>query len=209
MGNRPIKKSQSTATRKSRRTEAAWQLGGTGTTQGRQRPGCPRLSPAPGCPPGEHCGPWATPAPPATSEQLPSNKRAKPDGLSQQFHLFTLSPQPSPRGAATPPPALPPPLGALRSPTQPAPLARDKHRGRPAAALPCSLLARRRPGGSTQRTAHSGQHSPPQPELFTRPRRRLRSFPGYFRVGAAARPRPERCPPACSGLARCWPAKSH
>lgn len=137
-------------------------------------------------------------------EQLPSDEPANPDGLSQQFHLFTLSPQPSPRGAATPPPALPPspPLnsagGSARSRQTPRPPLRTL----PASCSPASLpppppKGRQRagangPGVSTDTHRHRRSCLPgpgPGAACAASP---ATSGPGTAplgRAGAAARPR--------------------
>ncbi|XP_058697337.1 putative protein FAM172B [Poecile atricapillus] len=130
-----------------------------------------------GCPPAEHCGPRALqPRPrllPLGGERLPSDKPANPEGLSQRLHFFTLSPQPSPGDAATPPPALPPSLGApppcrLRS------FAADT-RGAAGRVQPCLLPlspAEKPAAGGIERPRQQHTaltHSPPLPELFTQP----------------------------------------
>lgn len=209
MGNRAIKKSQSPASSDVCDEEEPTSGGRLTARRLRHHPGAAASGLSPH---GAWARPWhraarrrstASPEPrllPLWGEQLPSDKPANPEGLSQQFHLFTLSPQPSLRDEARPPPALPPSLGVLRSATLPASLVRGRHRGRPtgtaaarpprrrcrpAAALPYPPLQRE--GSGWERAAPAAAHSSHRHRRSCLPGRarlrRLRSFPGYFRAG--------------------------
>ncbi|XP_065498704.1 serine/arginine repetitive matrix protein 1-like [Caloenas nicobarica] len=207
-----LKKSETTAysnTRKEVKLTSAGILTAPGvnggTTQGLHHPGCHRLSP-----PAGQSGV-------ASHPQLPPQPPAPPAGLGTGFSLtggqtlrvsdaaFPLS-RPPHRRAATPPlqppPPLPPPACPAPHPPSPAGFARSRYpvrhgqRGqqrhrqhsthRDAATSPPSA-AKERGESDPSSTA---QHSPPQlrHSCLSRPRRRLRSFPGHFRAGHCFRP---------------------
>lgn len=213
MGNRPIKKSQSPASSDVCDEEEPTKGGrltsrGIGHQPGAAAPGLSRHEPGPGTglPAGRapRAPSSAAPAAPArrgTASLRQTRNSRGPEPAIPPFHTLSSAFSQRRSNAATSPPSVPrcPPFShpagfarSLAADTAAAPRGERPHG-------PPEVLPALRSGGARQGCSRPAAHSTHRRSCLpgpARPRRRLRSFPGYFRAGH--RPAGPEPPARCS-----------